>query len=258
MAIFKGERVRELRREKNYSLQELARRGGISASFLSELERGNKRPSLDTIDRLAGALNVSPGELTGEADRTAPRHGERIRHHRCRKGYGLEELASLAGISYSYLRGIERGLVTPSIRCLQKIAAALELPLPGLLAPGSSLGSKLAGIREERGLNRSQLARKSGLSPGMIGQIERDRVQPSLQTVEKIACALDLSPCYFIAAEEGLEELLRLLSPLLRSLLLESRVQSLLRMLCRCTEREFRLVLDFVGLLRGADLGGER
>ena len=250
--MFSGERVRKLRGERNYSLKQLARKGDLSPSFLSELERGEKKPSLSTVNKLAAALNVSPGELTNKGGGVNP--GERIRGYRLEKGYSLEELAALAGISYSYLCGIERGLVSPSLSALRKISGALEVPAKELLAGGASLGSRLTGAREERGLNRSQLARKAGLSAGMIGQIEREKVQPSLQTVEKIAAALELSPCYFLVEGDGLEQLLQQLSPQVRALLLEPEVQTLLSRLRQCNEKEFRLILDFIDLLKRANL----
>ncbi len=250
--MFSGERIRKLRGERNYSLEQLARKGDLSPSFLSELERGEKKPSLSTVNKLAAALNVSPGELTDRGGGVNP--GERIRGYRLEKGCSLKELAALAGISYSYLCGIERGLVSPSLSTLRKISGALEVPAKELLAGGASLGSRLTGAREERGLNRSQLARKAGLSAGMIGQIERGKVQPSLQTVEKIAAALELSPCYFLVEGDGLEQLLQQLSPEVRALLLEPQVQTLLSRLCQCNEKEFRLILDFIDLLKRANL----
>lgn len=254
MTMFNGALVRKLRSERSYSLKELAQKGALSTSYLSELERGNKRPSLSTIEKLAAALNVSPEELMTKAPAAGNSPGELIRSYRREKGYSLQELAALAGLSYSYLCGIERGLVAPSISSLGKISAGLDVPLKELLSAGATLGRKLTGVREEQGLNRSQLARKAGLSPGMIGQIERDKIQPSLQTIEKIAAALNLSPCYFVAEGDGLEEILHQLTPEVRALLLEKKVQSLLRTLRQCSEKEFRLILDFIGLLKEANL----
>ncbi|MGI6615671.1 MAG: helix-turn-helix domain-containing protein [Dethiobacteria bacterium] len=253
--MFNGERVRRLRKERNYTLEELASRGGISVSFLSELERGGKMPSLGTVEKLAVALNVSPEELIEQNGDIVAGPGKQIRAYRREKGLGLEELATAAGLSYSYLCGIERGLVMPSPQSLKRIAAALGMPLQALLSPYTpTLGQKLTGIRREQGLNRSQLARRASLSPGLIGRIEKDQIQPSLQTLEKIAAALKISPCYFIAEEDSVEGLLRLLDPAVRELLLDRKVHTVLRALRRCNEKECRLVLDFVGLLKEANL----
>lgn len=252
--MFKGEQIRKLRVERNYSLEELARKGGISVSYLSELERGNKRPSLATIEKLSAALNVSSREFIDPQKNEGLILGDRIRKYREEKKLSLKELAQSSGISYSYLCEIEKGFVLPSIRSIRKIASALNVPLKNLLAAPTSLGARLAKIREEQGLNQSQLARKAGVSPGLIGQIEKGRIQPSLKTVEKIAAALDISPCYFISEEDELQELLHLLTPEVRALLLDKNVQSVLRMLRQCNAKEFRFILDFIKLLKQSNL----
>ena len=54
-----GERIRKLRKEKEISLRELARRVGISPSFLCEIENGKNFPSPDTLKILASRLTVS-------------------------------------------------------------------------------------------------------------------------------------------------------------------------------------------------------
>lgn len=52
-----GERIRQLREEKDISLRELAREIGVSAAFLSDVELGRRYPSdkhLATIVRVLG------------------------------------------------------------------------------------------------------------------------------------------------------------------------------------------------------------
>ncbi len=53
-----GRRILELRRAHRYSLRELARLSGLSASFLSEVERGRGEPSISALKRIASALQV--------------------------------------------------------------------------------------------------------------------------------------------------------------------------------------------------------
>jgi transcriptional regulator with XRE-family HTH domain len=53
-----GRRILELRRAHRYSLRELARLSGLSASFLSEVERGRGEPSISALKRVASALDV--------------------------------------------------------------------------------------------------------------------------------------------------------------------------------------------------------
>ena len=58
-----GIRIKELRRAKNLTQEELAEGSSISAKYLSSIERGNENPTLDTFIRLADALKVEMWEL---------------------------------------------------------------------------------------------------------------------------------------------------------------------------------------------------
>ncbi len=210
---------------------------------------------MTTIEKISAALNVSSKELFATQNKESGIIlGERIRAYREEKGLSLKDLADLSGLSYSYLCEIEKGAVLPSIRGLKKIASSMDVPLKSLMSPSASLGSKLTNVRKEQGLSQAELARRAGLSPGLIGQIEKGKVEPSLKTIEKIAAALNISPCYFIVEEDGLQEMLSLLSADVRALLMEPKVLSVLRMLRQCNEKEFRFVLDFIKLLKRSNL----
>ena len=54
-----GRRIHERRRELKLTQERLAERTEVSASFVGHLERGEKIPSVDTLARLAEALDVS-------------------------------------------------------------------------------------------------------------------------------------------------------------------------------------------------------
>ncbi|MFN8458455.1 MAG: helix-turn-helix transcriptional regulator [Anaerolineae bacterium] len=58
-----GKRVRQLRRLKDMTQEELAEAVGISPEFISNLERGVNSPSFDTLEKLAEALDVAPVEF---------------------------------------------------------------------------------------------------------------------------------------------------------------------------------------------------
>jgi transcriptional regulator with XRE-family HTH domain len=117
---------------------------------------------------------------------------------RCNKKLSVHELAARAGISVSYLGEIERGAVYPSLNTLKRLAEELGVPVNALLGQDGSLGHRLKTLREEYGMTQAQLAGLAGVTAGLIGQIEQGKVQPSLKTLEKIAHALGVSPCYFI------------------------------------------------------------
>lgn len=56
-------RIRELRRERGYTVQELAYRCDMERSNLSRLEAGRANPTLRTLCALCNALDVPLGEL---------------------------------------------------------------------------------------------------------------------------------------------------------------------------------------------------
>lgn len=58
-----GERVRQLREEKGYSIQTLADKSGMMRPNLSRLEHGHHQPSLETLERIAEALKVPVVDL---------------------------------------------------------------------------------------------------------------------------------------------------------------------------------------------------
>lgn len=58
-----GERIRELRGDKDLSLRELATKIGVSAAFLSDVELGRRYPSDKHLEKLALALETTLEEL---------------------------------------------------------------------------------------------------------------------------------------------------------------------------------------------------
>lgn len=75
-----GSRMRARRRELNLSLQELASLTSLTASFLSLVERDHNQPSLDSLRRIADALQVPPFYFT-HTNGVDPvvRQGKRVR-----------------------------------------------------------------------------------------------------------------------------------------------------------------------------------
>lgn len=58
-----GPRMKALRRERGWSLEQLAASSGVSRSMLSEIERGRANPTLAVACRIAAAFGMSLGEL---------------------------------------------------------------------------------------------------------------------------------------------------------------------------------------------------
>ena len=58
-----GGRVREIRIKNGMTQEQLAEAANLSVPYISHIERGFKRPSLETLVRVAGALHVTADVL---------------------------------------------------------------------------------------------------------------------------------------------------------------------------------------------------
>lgn len=58
-----GERLRELRTERNLSQERLAELAGLDRNYIGQIERAERNVALVNIVRIAKALEVDAGEL---------------------------------------------------------------------------------------------------------------------------------------------------------------------------------------------------
>lgn len=63
-----GQRIRETREWKGLSQTQLSEASDITDSFLSQIERGRKAPSMDKYCRISAALHVDPSLLMAPGD----------------------------------------------------------------------------------------------------------------------------------------------------------------------------------------------
>jgi transcriptional regulator with XRE-family HTH domain len=154
-----GKRIRTHREDSNLSLREFARRLGISASAVSQIETGKSRPSVNTlyavIDELGlsvddlfsplGPAGVPPRPVGSPAREPTTRQltgldvredvGKRIRTHREDSNLSLREFARRLGISPSAVSQIETGKSRPSVNTLYAVIDELGLSFDDLVSP---------------------------------------------------------------------------------------------------------------------------
>ena len=82
LARYVGERVKEHRARRRYSLRELAGRAGVSAAMISEIERGKKSPTIEVLTAIATALEVPTSYLFERAQDLVGISVVRRREHR--------------------------------------------------------------------------------------------------------------------------------------------------------------------------------
>ena len=71
------------------------------------------------------------------------------------------------------------------------------------------LGEKIRSLRQKRKISIEQLSEMSGLSKGLISQIERDITGPSVASLWKISKALDVTMNYFFDEYEDFNQIVR-------------------------------------------------
>ena len=82
----------------------------------------------------------------------------------------------------------------------------LETPMPEGRGPDETgIGGRLRDLRGRRELSLRQLARKIGVSPSLLSQVENGKVTPSVDTLYQLATALGVPVAAFFGASGSIE-----------------------------------------------------
>jgi transcriptional regulator with XRE-family HTH domain len=68
-----GKVIMQLRKDLGLSQEELGFRSGYHRTYISQIERGIKSPSLKTIFNLAKALDIKPSDIINRVQCASPR-----------------------------------------------------------------------------------------------------------------------------------------------------------------------------------------
>ena len=69
-----GDRLREIREMKNLSQKEVERRSGLLRSYLSRVENGHTVPTIETLEKMARALEVPLFQFFCEGEKPVKPH----------------------------------------------------------------------------------------------------------------------------------------------------------------------------------------
>lgn len=149
-----GERIRAERLRRQFSLEALSSRSGVSTSMLSDIERGRKVPSVLVLDAIATALGTSLARLLEEEQQAGVivlRRGEQ-EVVQDPSGWERRILSPvLPGVEFEFMRttiepGIDAGVFLPHATGSREYVAVeegtLQLTLNGtvyLLQTGDSI-----------------------------------------------------------------------------------------------------------------------
>lgn len=73
-----GRRIKDLREEKDMSARKLAELTKLDPSQISKIEKGVSKPSLDALERICIALNISLAEFFSADNIDIPTHQQQL------------------------------------------------------------------------------------------------------------------------------------------------------------------------------------
>ncbi|MDO5786050.1 MAG: helix-turn-helix transcriptional regulator [Eubacteriales bacterium] len=67
-----GKQIRKIRNAQGITLEELSFKSGLNAAHLGQIERGLRNPTVETLERIADALEVSFLDLVSTLEQALP------------------------------------------------------------------------------------------------------------------------------------------------------------------------------------------
>ena len=64
------------------------------------------------------------------------------------------------------------------------------------------IGDRLKDLRVRRALTQEELAAKAGIGKNTVNRIERNRAEPHMSTLRKLAAALGVEPSELVKGED--------------------------------------------------------
>ena len=87
--VMVGKVIQQFREDRGVSQEVLSGLAGIGRTHLSSIERGVRRPTLETFFRIAEALQIKPSTMMAEIEKTVEKNSCIDQNKDCRRDTGL-------------------------------------------------------------------------------------------------------------------------------------------------------------------------
>jgi transcriptional regulator with XRE-family HTH domain len=176
--------IARTRTEKHLTQFEVGRRAEIDRSDISRVERGLRDPRLDTLLRLAEALETTLGALLSSKELAA--------HHQ------RNATSAQTRLDKTLMRkGASTRSDTPPKRDAVLLAGASSEDQTRL-GEAPPFAENIARVRCEKHLSQSEVSRRSGVHVTEVSRIERGLRDPQLSTLIRLARALEVEPGWLL------------------------------------------------------------
>jgi transcriptional regulator with XRE-family HTH domain len=151
--------MRALRRCRGMSQEELGRSTGMHRTLVAHIESCRRNIRLDTLERIAEGLQVSPGrlleasicELASRMQRSVDVRrtlASNILELRRAKGMDTGTLATRCGIAPTLMSGLESQKANVTVPTVEKLALALSVPIGHLFKDDKFVSHRLSTSAE--------------------------------------------------------------------------------------------------------------
>ncbi len=143
-----GDKVRALRKEQGLSLEELGKALELSFTYLSEIERGERVPSLQALQKISSFFHIPISLLIGTPAKLMST-GKKIRMNREMRNMTQKQLAGAANVSPGLIAQLEAGKVQPSLKTIESLSKVLGVSVCYLILEQEDVEGIIGGISPE-------------------------------------------------------------------------------------------------------------
>jgi transcriptional regulator with XRE-family HTH domain len=151
-----GDKLLEERKRRGYTLKEVGEGIGTSGQYISQLERGERKPSLENYLGLIRFFGVEFGFFLDEETDDKEIIGNEIRSLREKRKWDIGDLRDQSGVDFFRIGRAENGEIELSEEELQKIAVALDVDTDYFKARYEYNIAKILSGAKALGLNEKQ------------------------------------------------------------------------------------------------------
>lgn len=156
------ENIKRIRKEKGLTQKKLGELCGIDEANIRKYESGKQNPKIETIERIAIALDCSSYDLRGITKDSIfydmTQIGDYIQFNRTNLGLSTKELSEKLGISIETLNCYEQGNLMPSKEQLTKLEEIFYNPIP--VINEMDISTNQSYMQETEMLNRILMQQK--------------------------------------------------------------------------------------------------
>lgn len=188
-----GNYLHNVRMQADVGVRELGRRIGVSASYVSDIERGRRIPSSELLMSIAETVGADADTLFALAGRIPSETKHYLRSHHSAMGL-LRRIAEL-NLNDEQLKSLldEISSKKQPEQVRNELREGEEIRLDISQEDSKVFGAHLRQLREQSGMGANELARSVGVSNSYVSRIENGKRRiPSEKVLRNLAAVLNI------------------------------------------------------------------